>query len=171
MTALLLAATAAIAGCGDDDEPRIPRSVAADIRAELILAKQRLRPLRCNDLDEESIPDLERQIARLPEDSDVRNTLEEGVDHLRSLVEAECADRREQQEETDTTDTTEPPTTTETTTAPPETTTPPETTPPETTPPETTPPETTPPDNDNGNGGQAVPQGSVKPKKPRRDEG
>jgi hypothetical protein len=167
LTAPLVVAALA-AGCGDDDEPRIPRADAANIRAELLAAKKQLSPLRCDDLDEETFPALERHIAELPKDSDVRDTLEGGLDHLRSLVEADCADRRQQEEETSTSTeeetTTEPETTTETETTPPSTTQPETTTPPET---ETTPPTPTPPNN----GGQGVPEGAVKPKKPKKDQG
>ena len=173
MTRLLLTALIALAalaaGCGGDDEPKIPRSDAATLRNDLLEAKRRLRPLRCDDLETKSFPKLERRVAELPEDSDVRDTLEDGLDHLRSLVEAECAARREEREETTTT--TEPETTTTepetTTTTEPETTT---TQPPETTQPPTTQPPETEPEPDPGNGGQPVPNGSVKPKK-EKDKG
>jgi hypothetical protein len=167
LTALLILAVLAAAGCGED-EPKIPRDEAAELRAALLEAQRRLDPLRCGDLEQESLPKLEDRVAQLPEDSDVRNTLEDGVDHLRTLIEAECTARDE--EEQDTTTTTEPETT------PPETTEPettePETTPPETTPPETTPPEETPPpnpgngdgDQGNGSGGRGLPDGSVQPR-------
>jgi hypothetical protein len=171
VTALLvLAAVPFVAGCGDDDEPKIPRAEAQSLRADLLEAKRRLRPLRCGDLEEDSFPKLEDRIAQLPEGSDVRDTLEEGVDHLRSLVEADCAARREEQEETTTTDTET--TETETTTEPPTTEPEPPTTT-ETQPPTTEPePEPEPePQPEPGNGGQGVPQGAVKPKKPKKDEG
>jgi hypothetical protein len=162
------------AGCGED-EPKIPRQDAADLRSDLLEAKRRLRPLRCDDLETKSFPKLERRAAELPEGSDVRETLEEGLDHLRSLVEADCADRREEKEET--TETTEPDTTTappETTTTPPETTAPPTTDTQPTTPTPPTTPTVPQPDPDDGNGdggGQGVPQGTVKPGKGKKDKG
>ena len=168
MTALLLvAAVAAVAGCGGDDEPKIPRQNAEDIIAELKVAKrQAVRP-QCSAV-EETIVRIEDHVAELPEDSDVRNTLEDGVDHLRTLVEARCEAReREREETTDTdTDTETTDTDTDTTTQPPEPTEPPETTEPETTQTQPTTP-TTPTTPDDGSGGAPVPQGSVKPKKPK----
>ena len=161
-------------GCGDDEGPQIPRDQAAELISSLREANRRVRqdPPVCGDLADDSLPKLEEQAANLPEETDegVRETVQDGIDHLRSLIEAECAARQDEPEETTTTTTEEeppPPTTTEEE-PPPTTTTPPETTPPETTPP----PET--PGNGNGNngggnggsgtGGQGVPQGSVAPK-------
>ena len=163
LTALLLAASfaAGAAGCGGDDEPKIPRADAAELRSALLEAKRRLDPIRCGDLDEDSLPKLEERVAALPE-GDVRQSLEDGVEHLRTLIEAECAAReREPDTSTDTTEE-EPPSTTEE--EPPSTTEeePPSTTQPE---PPTTQPPTTPPDN--GNGGQSPPNGAVEPQRKR----
>jgi len=168
LTALLLVAAVAATGCGGDDEPKIPRDDAAELISSLREAKRRLSPLVCGDLNDDSLPKLEAQAQRLPEDSDVRRSVEDGIDHLRTLIEAECTARDEERQDTDTT--TEPDTTPETTE--PETTEP-ETTEPETTEPETTPPPTTPPDGDegdgdNGAGGQPAPSGAVRPQEKRR---
>jgi outer membrane biosynthesis protein TonB len=160
-TALLLAALAVVAiGCGDD-EPKIPRADAAELRSALLEAKRRLTPLRCGDLSEDSLPKLEARAAQLPE-GDARDSVEEGIEHLRSLVEAECTAREPEEQDT-TPDTTEPETTT------------PDTTEPDTTEPEPEPqpepepepqPEPEPePDQGDGNdgGGQAAPSGAVRP--------
>ncbi len=117
---------AAAAGCGDDEGAQIPRDDARDIVRRLQEAQRRFDqdPPVCGDLSEDTIPALERQVADLPEDvdQDVRETLDDGVAHLRDLIEAECAARRDEPEDTDTDTTTteetttetEPPTTTET---------------------------------------------------------
>ena len=175
LTALVLVALGlalVAAGCGEEEGPQIPRDEAAELISRLREADRRVSqdPPVCGDLSEQSLPTLERLVANLPEDTDegIRETLEDGVDHLRSLVEAECAARDEEPEETTTTEETtteeEPPPETQTT--PPETqTTPPET---QTTPPETDPP---PPDNPgNPGGGQGVPEGAVQPKLKRKKD-
>ena len=178
LTALVLVALGlalVAAGCGEEEGPQVPRDQAAEIISRLREADRRVSqdPPVCGDLSEQSIPTLERLVANLPEDTDegVTETLQDGIDHLRSLIEAECAARDEEPEETTTTEDTttteeEPPPETQTTQ--PETqTTPPET---QTTPPETEP---TPPDNpENPGGGQGVPEGSVQPKvKGKKDKG
>ena len=153
----------AIAGCGDE-KPQIPSDEAREIVRRLQEADRRISedPPVCGDLSEDTIPALESQVANLPEDvdPDIRETLDEGVSHLRDLLEAECSERREEPD-TDTTDETEPPTTDET--QPPTTD---ETQPPTTD--ETQPPTTdetqptTPTTPDNGGGG--VPPGQQKKK-------
>jgi hypothetical protein len=151
----------AVAGCGDE-EPQIPRDQAGDILRRLQEADRRISqdPPVCGDLSDDTIPALEQQVASLPDDvdADIRESLDEGVAHLRDLLEAECADRREEPdtETTDTTDTTEetePPTTTEET-EPPTTTEETEPTPE---------PEPEPqPEPDEGNGSGGVPPGQIK---------
>jgi hypothetical protein len=172
VTALLLVALLALAaaGCGGDDEgAQIPRDQASTLLSRLREADRRINqdPPVCGDLSDDTLPALEDEAANLPEetDEDVKKTVQDGIDHLRSLIDAECAASREerQQEETTTTEEEPPPTTTEE--EPPPTTTeqdPPPTQTPPTTPPET--PPTTPPDNGNGSGGQGLPDGSVRPK-------
>jgi len=159
------------AGCGGEEGPQIPRDEARSIVRRLQEADRRLSqdPPVCNDLSEDTIPALEDQAANLPEetDADVRETVQDGIGHLRSLIEAECAAREEEPEETTTTTTEEEPPVEEEEEPPPDTQTqPPDT---QTTPPDTqttpTPPDTqttpTPPDN---GGGQGVPEGAVRPK-------
>ena len=170
LTALAVAAALA-AGCGGDDA-EIPRAEAAELRSALLEAKRRLAPLRCGDLSEDSLPKLEERVAALPDGSDVRESLQDGIDHLRDLIEAECTRQEQEREQTTTeeepTTTTEPPTTT---TEPPTTT---EEEPPTTT--EEEPPPTT-PDTDEGangdgtdGGGQAPPSGAARPGKGKRDK-
>ena len=174
LTALAVAAALAAlaAGCGGDDA-EIPRAEAAELRSALLEAKRRLAPLRCGDLSEDSLPKLEERVAALPDGSDVRESLQDGIDHLRDLIEAECTRQEQEREQTTTeeeptTTTTEPPTTT---TEPPTTT---EEEPPTTT--EEEPPPTT-PDTDEGangdgtdGGGQAPPSGAARPGKGKRDK-
>ena len=162
LTALILVALGlalVAAGCGDDEGPQIPRDEARNILRRLQEADRRLNqdPPVCGDLSEDSIPALEDQVANLPEETDegIKETMRDGIDHLRSLIEAECA-ARDEEPETDTTTTEEEPTTTteqepppDTTTQPPDTQTTP-TTP--TTPTPTTPPPPDNPGNGNGNG-------------------
>jgi hypothetical protein len=152
-------ATVAVAGCGSNDKKAgapIPRSDAAALINRLEEVKRRSDPFRCNDLRNDTLKVLSRQVQALPAsvDPNVRSTLEDGIAHLSQLVDQECA---QQNTQTDTTpsDTTPAPATT----TPPQTTpTPTPTTPPPTTPTPTTPTPTTP-----GNGG-ATP-GTGKPKK------
>jgi hypothetical protein len=106
--AVLLPAT----GCGGDKKgDPIPTAQAALIVGRLDEAKRRNDPLRCHDLQRDTIPALRTQVENLPPstDSDIKQTLTDGIDHLSDLVNQECT---QQQTPTDTT-TTE--TTTETT--------------------------------------------------------
>ena len=151
LAAALVAAIAAIAtGCGDEEGAQIPRDDARQIVSRLQEADRRLSqdPPVCGDLSEDTIPALEQRVASLPDDvdKDVRSTLDDGIAHLRDLIEAECAQRKQQPdtETTDTTDTTD--TTTDTTTE----TTPPTTDTTETTPPTTETQPTTPTTPDSG---------------------
>ena len=179
MTALLLVTLGlalVAAGCGGDEGPQIPRDEARSIVRRLQEADRRLNqdPPVCNDLSEDTLPALEDQAANLPEETDegVKETVQDGVDHLRSLIEAECADVREEPEETTTTEEEPPPTTTEEEPPPPTTEEePPPTTTPEPPPTTTTPPTTPDPGNGDGNngngngsGGQGVPDGTIRPK-------
>jgi hypothetical protein len=169
LAAVLVAAIAAIAaGCGGDEGKQIPRAQAREIVVKLQEADRRLsqEPPVCGDLAEQSIPELERLVATLPSDvdKDIRETLDDGVAHLRDQIEAECAERRQQQQDTttDTTDTTD--TTTDTTTE----TTPPTTDTTETTPPTTDTQPTTPTTPTTPNSGGQSP-GQQKRQKKQRD--
>ena len=168
-----LAATAtalvalALAGCGKDKQagPQIPRADAAALINRLQEAERRSEPLRCNDLRKDTVPALERQLQALPDniDADVRSTLEDGIAHLRELVDQEC-ENAQPDTPTDTTPTT--PTETQTTPAPTQT----QTTPPKTTPAPTTPTPTTPAPETPGGGGTPAPDqgtGAIGPGKPK----
>jgi hypothetical protein len=118
--ALVAALVAPIAGCGGSDKKGdpIPRAQAALIVARLQEAKRRNDPLRCHDLQRDTIPALRDRVAALPAgtDSDVKQTLSDGIDHLNDLVSQECT----QQQTTPTDTNTQPsvpstPSTTETT--------------------------------------------------------
>ncbi len=167
-----------LASCGDDGEP-IPSGRAERLEALLQDVQRQTESNACNQLTDTTLPRLVRESRRLPDSvsSDTRETIEDGVNHLRSLATDECSRNDQDQPDTTTEETTAPtttvpPTTTETT--PPETTTteePPttETTPPETTPPpDTAPPPDepgnggTPPDPGNGNGNGGTPPGQEK---------
>ena len=153
----------ALAGCGGDDEgPQIPRAQASALINRLEEAQRRSEPFRCNDLRRDTIPALETQLRTLPAnlDGDVRQTLEDGIAHLRELVEQECdgaqreRKRRRERERENTTPTTP--------TAPTPTPAPtPEPTPTPTQPEPEPEPEPQPqpePQPDNGGGGTPAPQ-------------
>jgi hypothetical protein len=158
---LAAAATAlvvvAFAGCGGNEEkegPQIPRAEAAALINRLEEAQRRSDPFRCNDLQKDTIPALERQLKALPDnvDADVRSTVEDGIAHLSQLVDEECANNKETK--TETTPTT--PAETQTTPAPTQT----QTQPPKTTPAPTTPAPTTPAPENPGGGGSPAPEGN-----------
>jgi hypothetical protein len=102
--ALVAALLVPLAGCGGSDKKGdpIPRAQAALIVARLQEAKRRNDPLRCHDLQRDTIPALRDRVAALPAstDSDVKQTLSDGIDHLNDLVSQECT-----QQQTTTTDT------------------------------------------------------------------
>jgi len=147
----------AVTGCGGSDEPegeKLPQASVAELNQRLDEIQRRYddardneNPGACEDIQNDSFPEVKRILDALPEDVDgkLRDATEESFAHLQQLTEEGCQDIQPTETETTPTETT-----------PPETT-PPETTPPETTPPETTPPETTPepttPGNGDGNGG------------------
>ncbi|MEA2468185.1 MAG: hypothetical protein QOJ57_2311, partial [Thermoleophilaceae bacterium] len=137
---VLAAVPLALAGCGNK-APGIPRSDAS----EMITVLKQIQvesddPQRCDELSA-SIRQLAAKVRALPSnvDSDVRDTLTNGVRNLAESARAQCDQAQTTTTTTPTATTgTVPPPTTET--LPPPTT---ETTPPPTT--ETTPPPTTPP--------------------------
>jgi hypothetical protein len=176
-TYLLAAMLAALslAACGKDEGSPIPAQRAATLERLLEQVQRQSDAGSCTTLRDATLPRLEREAARLPRSvgSDVRATIDDGIAHLRQLVDEDCTNREQQPPtttestttESTTTEstTTETPTTTESTTT--ETTPPPTTTPSttETTPPPTTTP-TTPPAPDPGAGGtpsspRVVPEG------------
>jgi hypothetical protein len=137
-TAILVLVTG-LAACGSDDEKKgdpIPQQAAADIEARLSEVERRMNAGggACDDIQNDTKPAVDQIVASLPSgvDPDVRDALQQSVDHLFDLADEQCDTEKGKTTET-------PPPTVETT---PETNT--ETTEPtETTPPET---ETTLPD-------------------------
>jgi cell division septation protein DedD len=121
-TIALLAVAAGFAGCGSSGK-KIPSSNATDLIARLNEAKLRSsgKP-DCNGLTSDTIPALQAGVAALPPktDKDIRDTLREGIDNLRNLVQAKCSQQTTTSSTTSTTSTstsTSTPTTTQTTTS------------------------------------------------------
>ena len=170
-----------LASCGGDDGEPIPADNAATLERLLEQVQRQSDAAACTTLIDATIPRLEDEAGQIPDSvsSDTRETIDDGIAHLRDLAETDCTEKQQEElpttEETTTPETTAPETTTTTTTTEPETTDttkPEETTPPdETTPPETTPPDT-PPDNPPGNGGTGAPGGvgGVSPRQQGRGE-
>jgi len=135
---ILCVAAMVLGACGGDDKGKgVPSTTASGLLAELGAVQRRLDQGSvgaCEDVLDESVPAIQKQIDSLPDDTDadLRTALEESFTKLRTLSEQECDKRRQEAEDKkkDTTaETTPPPTTTEA--PPPPTTT--ETTPPPTT--------------------------------------
>jgi hypothetical protein len=153
LTAALIAALS-LAACGKDEGSPIPAQRAAKLEKLLQQVQAQVDAGSCRTLRDATIPRLESEAARLPRSvgSDVRATIDDGIAHLRQLVDDDCNSRQQPTTTESTTtsestttpsttsETTTPPTTTDTTT---ETTTPPTTT--DTTTETTPPPTTTPP--------------------------
>lgn len=151
---LATVAALAVAGCGDDEEPRgqkLPPRVTETLTQQLESVGDRVAAGvagACDDIyssDPEvgNIGSIDAALGSIPSDVDpeIRSALEQSVERLTQLVDRECSEiRSNEQEQEEPADEEPPPETveTETETVPAETT---ETT---TTPPETTP--TTPPD-------------------------
>jgi hypothetical protein len=155
-----ICAALALTSCGGDDGDPIPARQAVQLERLLQQIQRQSDAGACTTLLETTIPALEQRADGLPDSvgSDTRETITDGIAHLRDLAETDCTE--EQQPEQTTTEETTPETTTpeETTetTTPEETTTEEETTPPETTTEETTPETTTPEEGqpgEEGNGG------------------
>jgi hypothetical protein len=88
-----VAALAVLAGCGQAEGQPIPARSAQKIVKRLDEVQRRIDAQNaCDDIREDSLPALEREIGRLPKrtDEDVRTTLEDGLGRLTELVEAEC---------------------------------------------------------------------------------
>ena len=154
-------AALALASCGKDEGEPIPERRAATLERLLQQVQRQSDAGSCTTLIDATIPALEDRAGQLPESigSDTKETITDGVAHLRDLAETDCAEQQQDElpdtpttesTETQPSTTTEPPTTESTDTTTTEST---ETEPPTST--ETTPPsipDTTPPDNP-GNGG------------------
>ena len=142
-----------LAGCGKE-KPKIPRDNARALVALLGTAERQSDAHACVTVSR-TISSLQTRVEGLPSrtDSDIRDSLRDGIARLRTLVAAECATEEPKPKEPDTSgdtssDTsTEAPSTTTTTEEPPSTTEPPPTTAP-------TPPPSggSPPDDSKGNG-------------------
>jgi hypothetical protein len=105
--ALALAAAMAVpvAGCGGGKKGQpISRAEASQIIARLQEAERRNDPLRCNDLQRDTIPALRTLVDNLPAgtDSDVKQTVSDGIDHLNDLVSQECNQQKVPTESTPT---------------------------------------------------------------------
>ena len=116
--AIALTAAALIAsGCGGDEGPQIPRENARALGNLLREARDRYEAgPACGSLRNETLPALDQQVAALPAriDRDVRTSVEDGVAHLRELIESECDERdrerrRRERDETTEEETTPPP--------------------------------------------------------------
>ena len=81
------------AGCGHKQGSPIPAADANDIIGRLQEAQRRSDAHACHDLRIDTLPVLERQVGNLPQnvDSNVRATLQDGVSHLRDLVQQQCS--------------------------------------------------------------------------------
>ena len=89
----VLGALALVAGgCGGEEARPIPTRTARDIVARLDEVSRRVDASACNDLRDDSLPALRREVKGLPSnvDGDVRTTLEDGLGRLEELVQAEC---------------------------------------------------------------------------------
>jgi hypothetical protein len=134
----MLVLVAGLAGCGSDDEQKgapIPQQAASDIESRLAEVERRMDAGggACDDIQNDTKPAVDQIVASLPSnvDPDVRDALQESVNHLFDLADEECDTEKGQQTETAPAPEPEPETETETTeTVPPETET--ETAPPET---------------------------------------
>ena len=161
--ALVLSLALAAGGCGGSDEKGdpLPAEAVSNLEAQLTAVENRVAngsAGACEDIKSDSYPAIDQELDGLPEgtDADVVKALRESMEHLRSLVDVECAGAEEPATETQPV---------------PEETVPPEPVPEETVPEETVPEETTPVDpkdkekekgngngnNGNGNGGVGTP--------------
>jgi hypothetical protein len=108
-----------LASCGKDEGEPIPQGRADRLDSLLQQVQRQSDAGSCTTLLDTTIPALEKQADALPESvgSDTKETISDGVAHLRDLAETDCAEK--QQEELPTTDesttTSEPSTTTTTT--------------------------------------------------------
>ena len=117
-------AAMAVAGCGDEEGNQIPSDQSRALREALGDVKGALREPDCNALRDTLVPAVETQVQNLPDDidEDVRQTLQNAIEELRSLVADECAEATEPEPTTPETTPAPAPTEPETTPAPPPTT-------------------------------------------------
>jgi hypothetical protein len=109
-TAIAAAALALLpAACGSDDkgEP-VPATLREQLNSRLDEAENRLDAEvagACEDIQNDTEPEVDRVLASLPEDTDAdtRQTLEDGFSRLWELVGEECDRLRNQETDTETT--------------------------------------------------------------------
>ena len=146
---LATVAALAVAGCGDDEEPRgekLPPQVTETLMQQLVSVDERVAAgiagacddIYSSDPNVGNIGEIDAALSSIPSgvDPEIRSALEQSVERLTQLVDRECSEIRSSEQEREEPIEEEPPpetVETETETAPVETT---ETT---TTPPETTP--------------------------------
>jgi len=82
-----------VTGCGHKQGAPIPSANANDIVARLQEAQRRSDAHACHDLRTQTLPVLQQQVSSLPQnvDSNVRATLQDGISHLKDLVQQQCA--------------------------------------------------------------------------------
>jgi hypothetical protein len=116
---LACAAALAASGCGssnDNEGPGVPAATVDEIDKQLDSLTKRIDveiAPACVDAQEENIPEIQRQVSRLPDDtdSDIRSALSDSVDNLSSLLDERCQEiadknaRERQETETETTPT------------------------------------------------------------------
>jgi hypothetical protein len=95
---LAAAALGLAAGCGGEEAAPIPTRSARDIVTRLDEVERRVAADACNDVRQDSLPALEREVGELPErvDPAIRSTLEDGLGRLEELVQAECEEPAEE---------------------------------------------------------------------------
>ena len=93
-------AALALAGCGGDDGGDIPKRPSERLRNSLAEVKSALQRDDC-DAAARRLSTVDARVEDLPDDvdDDVRQTIEDGVDELRGMVEAECVGRPEPEPE------------------------------------------------------------------------
>jgi hypothetical protein len=130
------ALVALLPGCGSNDNGKpIPADIKSQLESRLAEAERRLgtdNAGACNDITNDTQPEVERVLESVPDDvdADVRSALNDGFARLFELTSERCdeLERQQTETETDTTETTPPPETDTTTTEEPTTpTTPTET--------------------------------------------
>ena len=102
LVSVAVAGAGMLAGCGEEEGEPIPTRSARTIVKRLDEVERRIDAGNaCNDIREDSLPALRREVARLSKrtDEDVRTTLEDGIGRLAELVEAECVEPRERDPE------------------------------------------------------------------------
>src|SRR4051812_15799715 len=114
-----ICAALALASCGGDDGEPISQKRADRLDSLLQQVQRQSDAGGCTTLLETTIPALEKQADALPESvgSDTKETITDGIAHLRDLAETDCAEKEQNDlpGTTESTTTTEPSTDTTTT--------------------------------------------------------